>query len=277
MIKNYSQMKAFLLAYAGGDPRIKEILWGEDKRAQDASGGRAISPYFWVRDYSMVAREQMNGETAIYYWDLVISIKMSNPRQHIIPQELAMGETFMIAQDFLQYLNYQARAGVIDFSLSNSSMQPDENYEKDSFYGWDLSIRIGELQSCYKFTPGQGRYQTCAFLPDWAGESGLLAIEINETVFSQAWDAAANIPIILHRLVKDINASGGNYTSWTDGSYLYVRSTSVQLAIDTDTSPSQNAHAWTTSQCLEGQGGSVTPPTGDGIGTMIIGSTFIVR
>ena len=273
MIADYSSLKAFLVNYAKGDPRLREVLWGEDKRAHDAQAGRSVSPYFWVADCRMIGRELSGGLAAIYWWQLDISIKMATPRQYVMQQELAMNQTFKIATDFLKYLQSEANASRIEFRLDDAAVSPAENYEQDSYYGWDITLRIGEVQSCYKFNPAIGRYAVCAQRPAWGGASGNLAISINETVFTQAWDKEINAPIILYRLVKDINASGGNYTAETDGTYLYVRSTAVTLPI-TIADPETNAHSWTDSQCLPGQAGSAS--TG-GIGEWEIGSTFIIQ
>jgi hypothetical protein len=260
MIQDYSQLKAYLVSYAKGDPRIKEVLWGEDKRAHDAQAGRAISPYFWVNGISMIARQMMEGLAAIYYWQLDISIKIATQRQNVIEQEIAMSTSFAIAQDFVQYLQSEANDGTIEFQLSDTSLSPDENFEQDSYYGWDISLRIGQYINCYKYMPGQGRYAVCSQMAEWLGSAGKLAIEIGGTVFQQDWDKESNRPIVLHRLVKDINTSGNNFTAFTDGIYLYVRSTSVSLPLSIDLSPAQNAQAWSGQNCLSGQDGNDSGP-----------------
>lgn len=265
-IETYHGIRAYVAQYAYGNPAINHFAWGESRRLLDAAAGPQIQyPYFWVESFTYMAQAVQNDTQRYVMWELRVSVKGAAENDDIIAQEGRMNECGRIVHDFLLYLLTEARQERIYFDLGRFTATPDENYETDGNWGWEFTVQIGiDADACEAIDPDDRR-QVVVLAPSWGGASGDIALTVNGTTYTQAWEAGVPLSVVMHLLRNQINevegsagdydpldygtdydTSGNPYTAGWDGTFLYIRADMLgEDTLTIDLEPEENDHTWT--------------------------------
>lgn len=244
-LSGYKQIRAFVEAYVLGDERIPDqaFVWGNDKRMLDKQASTVPSPFFWVSQYKQVRRTFQGGEQVYIGWELRIEVKGAvGAIDKIFPQEAMLDRTLKILNDFLAFLVEMQKKGRLIFDMDNRPALPDEGYEMEGCWGWEVNITIATPVNCYKVSGSS--YTVNALIPVWSGSSGDLTITVSGIEITQAWPAESRITETLFLLEKAINASVAPETAFTNGAVLFIRDESQGANFTAFDLVTNNHHSW---------------------------------
>lgn len=244
-ISTYKNIRAYIESYVLGDSRLhdKAFVWGPDKRLLDKQASTVPSPFFWVSDYRQITRS-FQSNTQIYKgWELKVEVKGAvGSIDKIVYQENMMEKTLSILSDFILFLIKEHNSRRINFNLDARAALPDEGYELEGTWGWEITISILSAKPCNKFEAAA--YSVYSLIPVWNDFGGDLTVSIEGNEFTEPWTEEKRESEALFLLAKRINESAIPEIAFTNGFILYIRSAATgtnPITLDLETN---NEHSW---------------------------------